>query len=578
VTIPFHPYADIFPMMTPQEQMGLADDIRAHGLRNKIVMHEGAILDGRNRYQACLMAGVDPAFVEFDDSGADALNFVMSLNMHRRHLTDGERATAAAKLANIRFGDNQHTLGSANLQTHAISQSDAAKRFDVSTRSVASASKVLKEGAPELVAAMERGEVKVSAAADLSKLPVEKQQEIVAEGPEAVKEAAKAIRETPTLVDSWDTVSAKLNAKLEPGAETGDDEGLSDAETESDGDAEADRINAEVAEEDRHSESQKIAEKLRLDQMPRAEAIALSTMIYHRAIKDREHEAARWVWQYRQGVALSYPAPPEGRVKPIKDPKAEAAIRAVAREVNANGRQWTHRVRFDDGGEIVEQKVRPTDLYRALEKTDLMGQNLGRLSVVAFCYWAIVQKAPAAEVGPFFDEIAKGPSHHLQDARGVVANALYRGSSAPLTPNDMAEIILRGWIDYRTGVVKKRKPTGKLPTLDDLAVTPVATDVVAPSIDSDETEQEFDAATAILRMAQAEPEPSEFAKKMAEAENETVGVVEGQPMAQHSAAARAGGTEQPAPIILKKASKKAGAVTRPDPATFAAIAAAALAA
>ena len=111
MTVPFHPHADIFPMMTPQEQMGLADDIRAHGLRNKIVVHEGAILDGRNRYQACLMAGVDPAFDEFDDSGADALNFVMSLNMHRRHLTDGERATAAAKLANIRFGDHQHTFG-----------------------------------------------------------------------------------------------------------------------------------------------------------------------------------------------------------------------------------------------------------------------------------------------------------------------------------------------------------------------------------------------------------------------------------------------------------------------------------
>jgi ParB-like chromosome segregation protein Spo0J len=413
VTIPFHPYADIFPMMTPQEQMGLADDIRAHGLRNKIVVHEGAILDGRNRYQACLMAGVDPAFVEFDDSGADALNFVMSLNMHRRHLTDGERATAAAKLANIRFGDNQHTLGSANLQTHAISQSEAAKSFDVSTRLVASAAKVLKEGAPELVAAMERGEVKVSAAADLSKLPVEKQPEIVTAGPAAVVEAAKTIRETPKEI-----------AQAEPVDCEGDNDEVVDLLGDLDFDG--------------------LVKRWQIDRMPRGKALALSNMIYHRAYKDREREAARWIWQYRQGVALSHPATHDDGcgVKLVKDPKAEAAIRAIARKVNANGRS--------------KKDILWSDLCTALEKTDLMGNYLGRLSVIAFCYWAIVQKAPTAGAEPFFDEIAKGPSRHLQDARYVAATALFNGRDR-LSPNDMAETILRGWINYRTGIGRPRK-------------------------------------------------------------------------------------------------------------------------
>jgi hypothetical protein len=90
--------------------------------------------------------------------------------------------------------------------------------------------------------------------------------------------------------------------------------------------------------------------------MPVAKAIALSNAIHHRANKNREHEAARWVWQHRQGVALSYPAAHDDgmEVTLIKNPKDEAAIRAVAREVNADGR---HR-----------DNERPTDLSDALTK------------------------------------------------------------------------------------------------------------------------------------------------------------------------------------------------------------------
>jgi hypothetical protein len=195
--------------------------------------------------------------------------------------------------------------------------------------------------------------------------------------------------------------------------------------------------------------------------MPVAKAIALSNAIHHRANKNREHEAARWVWQHRQGVALSYPAAHDDgmEVTLIKNPKDEAAIRAVAREVNADGR---HR-----------DNERPTDLSDALTKTDHMGQYLGRLSVLAFCYWAIVQKATPVEVRPFFDEMAIGPCSGPTTQARVTANALFSGREHR-DPNDQAEIILRGWIDYRTGVVKKRKPTGKLPTLDELAVAPLA--------------------------------------------------------------------------------------------------------
>jgi ParB-like chromosome segregation protein Spo0J len=56
----FHPLANLFPPLEEKELDELTADIRANGLRENIVLHEGKILDGRNRYYACLRAGVEP--------------------------------------------------------------------------------------------------------------------------------------------------------------------------------------------------------------------------------------------------------------------------------------------------------------------------------------------------------------------------------------------------------------------------------------------------------------------------------------------------------------------------------------
>ena len=99
---------------------------------------------------------------------------VVSLNLHRRHLDESQRAMVAAKIATLPKGANQH------VQICTPSREKAAELLNVSTRTVASARKVLDEGAPELVAAVERGAVSVSAAADVAELPKPAQAEIVA--------------------------------------------------------------------------------------------------------------------------------------------------------------------------------------------------------------------------------------------------------------------------------------------------------------------------------------------------------------------------------------------------------------
>src|SRR5271163_491695 len=97
----FHPLADIFPMLDSKALAELADDIAEQGQREPIIMLDGMILDGRNRYRACLMAGVEPTFGEFPDSG-DPLAAVISANLRRRHLDESQRAMIAARLSNLK--------------------------------------------------------------------------------------------------------------------------------------------------------------------------------------------------------------------------------------------------------------------------------------------------------------------------------------------------------------------------------------------------------------------------------------------------------------------------------------------
>jgi ParB-like chromosome segregation protein Spo0J len=104
-TIPFHPLADIFPLMEGEEFDALVADIKAHGLREPIVLYEGLILDGRNRYRACLKAGVDPCppmegskCAALNYLGDDPVAYVISRNIRRRHLDPETKDKILAEL------------------------------------------------------------------------------------------------------------------------------------------------------------------------------------------------------------------------------------------------------------------------------------------------------------------------------------------------------------------------------------------------------------------------------------------------------------------------------------------------
>jgi N6-adenosine-specific RNA methylase IME4 len=180
----FHPLSEIFPLIEGEEFAALVADIKAHGLHEPVVVYDGAILDGRNRYRACLEAAIEPHFEQY--AGDDPVGYVISLNLKRRHLNESQRAMVAAKLATLRCGDNQHTEG--------LPIGRSSELLNVGERSVARAREVIDRGAPELAAAVERGQISVTAASDVASRPLDEQREIVARGEREILETAKRIR------------------------------------------------------------------------------------------------------------------------------------------------------------------------------------------------------------------------------------------------------------------------------------------------------------------------------------------------------------------------------------------------
>jgi ParB-like chromosome segregation protein Spo0J len=88
----------LFPPISEDDFNKLVADIKANGLHQHIVRYQGKILDGNNRYRACSLAGIEPTFADFTGIDADAQRYVISANIHRRHLSPDQRREIIATM------------------------------------------------------------------------------------------------------------------------------------------------------------------------------------------------------------------------------------------------------------------------------------------------------------------------------------------------------------------------------------------------------------------------------------------------------------------------------------------------
>jgi len=212
VTYPVHPAATLFPMMDAEALQALAADIREHGQREPVILFNGAVLDGRNRLRACELAGVEPQFVTRDDVESPT-TFVLSLNLHRRHLTPVQCAALAFKVSGAFAAEAAERAragnakgGSAERKSSNESLLDSiAPKQDSDARALTQAAKAVGAGinatermaavyrdAPEVFAAVESGAITtVTDAKAVAALPEEQRTEVLqrVEAGETVKAA-----------------------------------------------------------------------------------------------------------------------------------------------------------------------------------------------------------------------------------------------------------------------------------------------------------------------------------------------------------------------------------------------------
>lgn len=191
----FHEAANIFPMMIDERLDDLADDIGKSGLRETIKLFDGKILDGRNRYLACLRADVEPRTEEVNLGGMSPTIYSLDMNLHRRHLSVSQRTMIGAR-AWCLFDKEDELLASEGGEDHTgiekrkkLSRYDISKMVNVGGRTVHKGRAVLTGGIPDLVEAVDAGYVKVGPSVAISKLPKNEQPQAIA--------AAIAKKKTP---------------------------------------------------------------------------------------------------------------------------------------------------------------------------------------------------------------------------------------------------------------------------------------------------------------------------------------------------------------------------------------------
>jgi len=144
--------------MGPEEFSALKADIKANGQRESIWTWRGQIIDGRHRAQACEELGIQCGQREWGGEETQLVAFVVSLNLHRRHLNESQRALVAMRIANMDEGRPNKTAS-----IEAVSQDAAASMLNVSRASLQRAKQVERER-PDLMPMIETGQLTLGAA------------------------------------------------------------------------------------------------------------------------------------------------------------------------------------------------------------------------------------------------------------------------------------------------------------------------------------------------------------------------------------------------------------------------------
>ena len=216
--------------LTADEHEALERSILAEGCRDSLVVWGDLLIDGHNRYGICQKHGLPyntvqaTQFKTMDDvhlwmidqhlgrrSVSDFQRGVLALR--KREIIAARRAAAAAAVnaAKAEAGEQsaeapwegetdpvvaQALASVAKVPDDALDTREAlARAARLSAGQVKMIETIQEKAAPEVVAAVKSGELSLNAAAVVATLPEQEQQAVAAEGADALKQAAKRVRD-----------------------------------------------------------------------------------------------------------------------------------------------------------------------------------------------------------------------------------------------------------------------------------------------------------------------------------------------------------------------------------------------
>lgn len=215
-----HPLGAIFPPLGDEDYEVLCASIKNHGLMEPIILHEGKILDGNNRYTACKKVKVMPTFRNFDPKkdGEDPIQLVIIKNLARRNLTPSQAATLGAELVEkMNEAEKAAEEASANLRTDekkskkakpakGVKAAKAAKVVGSSSRNVEKAA-ALKKSDPKAFEEVKAGKKSLHKASKETEVKKTKAQ-IASEEYEALRVLVKGV-----YGDDAEIIEKKISAK-----------------------------------------------------------------------------------------------------------------------------------------------------------------------------------------------------------------------------------------------------------------------------------------------------------------------------------------------------------------------------
>lgn len=162
-TLAVHAVSAASPELDAATMRQLEESIRAIGQQVPILVWRGEVIDGRKRLAACQAIGVAPVVTVLPDD-APAPQLASDLNLIRTHYSAAQRAVYAAKVANLSHGGPRVGQVSQDSLAPPVSSAQAAQAFAVHPRTVNQAKRLTRTAAPEVVAAVERGELSLARA------------------------------------------------------------------------------------------------------------------------------------------------------------------------------------------------------------------------------------------------------------------------------------------------------------------------------------------------------------------------------------------------------------------------------